>query len=200
MPERPRRQCRHFAASLLTIARLIGIKDISRHPVNSVRWTREDPAMSIAAADIMTSPATVVAPEASVAEIASLLASKHFSAVPVCRPDGTLAGIVSEADILKPFRESVRARRDWWLGVFAEGEELPQDFLDYIRRDTRTAADVMVPHVLTVEEQTTLPQIAELMMKHAIKRLPVLRDGKVVGIVSRADLVAAIARTPAMLI
>ena len=118
--------------------------------------------MSIAAADIMTSPATVVAPEASVAEIASLLASKHFSAVPVCRPDGTLAGIVSEADILKPFRESVRARRDWWLGVFAEGEELPQDFLDYIRRDTRTAADVMVPHVLTVEEQTTLPQIAEL--------------------------------------
>jgi CBS-domain-containing membrane protein len=156
--------------------------------------------MSITAADIMTAPAIVVRPETNMAEIASLLASRHFSAVPVCHPDNTLAGIVSESDILKPFRESVRARRDWWLGTIAEGEELPQDFLDYLRRDTRTAADVMVRHVITAEEQTTLPQIAEMMLNHVIKRLPVLRDGKVVGIVSRADLVAAIARTPAMLV
>jgi CBS domain-containing protein len=156
--------------------------------------------MAITAADIMTSPATFVGPETNMAEVASLLASKHFSAVPVCKPDHTLAGIVSESDILKPFRESVRARRDWWLGVIAEGEELPQDFLDYIRRDTRTAADVMVKHVFTAVEDTTLPELAELMIKHSIKRLPVLRDGKVVGIVSRADLVAAIARSPAMLV
>ncbi|MDR3534050.1 MAG: CBS domain-containing protein [Rhodopila sp.] len=156
--------------------------------------------MSITAAEIMSSPAITVAPQASIAEIASLLASKHFSAVPVCHPDHTLAGIVSEGDILKPFRESVRARRDWWLGVIAEGEELPQDFLDYLRRDMRTAADVMVHHVFTTEEHATLPQLAELLIKHGVKRLPVLRDGKVVGIVSRADLVAAIARTPAMLV
>jgi CBS-domain-containing membrane protein len=156
--------------------------------------------MAITAADIMTSPATFVIPETNMAEVASLLASKHFSAVPVCKPDHTLAGIVSESDILKPFRESVRARRDWWLGVIAEGEELPQDFLDYIRRDTRTAADVMVKHVFTAVEDTTLPELAELMIKHSIKRLPVLRDCKVVGIVSRADLVAAIARSPAMLV
>jgi len=156
--------------------------------------------MSITAADIMTSPVVSVTPETNMGEIASLLARKHFSAVPVCRPDNTLAGIVSESDILKPFRESVRARRDWWLGVIAEGEELPQDFLDYLRQDTRSAADVMVRHVLTAEEDTTLPQLAELMIKNGIKRLPVLRDGKVVGIVSRADLVAAIARAPAMLV
>jgi CBS domain-containing protein len=156
--------------------------------------------MSITAADIMTRPATVVRPETNMAEIASLLASKGFSAVPVCHPDNTLVGIVSESDILRPFRESVRARRDWWLGVIAEGEELPQDFLDYLRRDTRTAADVMVSKVYTAEEQTTLPQLAELMLNHGIKRLPVLRDGKVVGIVSRADLVGAIVRTPAMLV
>ena len=156
--------------------------------------------MPITAADVMTAPAIVVRPETNMAEIASLLASKRISAVPVCHPDNTLAGIVSESDILKPFRESVRARRDWWLGVIAEGEELPRDFLDYLRRDTRTAADVMVHHVFTAEEHTTLPQLAELMLSHNIKRLPVLRDGKVVGIVSRADLVAAIVRTPAMLI
>jgi CBS domain-containing protein len=156
--------------------------------------------MTIVTADVMTALATVVRPETNMAEIASLLASKHFSAVPVCHPDNTLAGIVSESDILKPFRESVRARRDWWLGVIAEGETLPQDFLDYLRQDTRTAADVMVRQVITAEEQTTLPQLAELMIHHGIKRLPVLRDGKVVGIVSRADLVTAIARCPAMLV
>lgn len=156
--------------------------------------------MSITAAEIMTSPVIVVTPQTSMAEIASLLASKRLSAVPVCHPDNTLAGIVSERDILKPFRESVRARRDWWLGVIAEGEELPQDFLDYIRQDTRSAADIMVHHVFTASEQETLPQLAESMIKHGVKRLPVLRDGKVVGIVSRADLVAALARTPAMLV
>ena len=156
--------------------------------------------MSIIAAAIMTTPVTVVAPQTSMAEIASLLASRHLSAVPVCHPDKTLAGIVSESDILKPFRESVRARRDWWLGVIAEGEELPQDFLDYIRQDTRTAADIMVANVFTAAEEDTLPQLAEMMIKHGIKRLPVLRDGKVVGIVSRSDLVAAIAQSPGMLV
>ena len=152
--------------------------------------------MPITAADIMTAPAIVVRPETNMAEIASLLASKHFSAVPVCNPDNSLAGIVSESDILKPFRELVRARRDWWLGVIAEGEDLPQDFLDYLRRDTRTAADVMVRHVITAEEHTPLPQLAELLLNDVIKRLPVLRDGKVVGIVSRSDLVAAIVQPP----
>jgi CBS domain-containing protein len=132
------------------------------------------------------------------AEVASLLASKHFSAVPVCRQDNTLVGIITESDILKPFRESVRARRDWWLGVIAEGEALPQDFLDYLRQDTRSAADVMVHQVFTAEEHTLLPELAELMLSHGIKRLPVLREGKVVGVVSRADLVAAVARSPAI--
>jgi CBS domain-containing protein len=156
--------------------------------------------MAITAVDIMTSPAVCVTPETNMAEIASLLASKHYSAVPVCHPDHTLAGIVSESDILKPFRESVRARRDWWLGVIAEGEELPQDFLDYIRCDTRTAVDVMVRHVITAPENATLPELAELMIKHSIKRLPILREGKVIGIVSRADLVTALAGNPAMLV
>jgi CBS domain-containing protein len=152
------------------------------------------------AAEIMTAPAIVVALQASVAEIAALLADKHISAVPVCNPDGSLAGIVSEGDILRPLRESVRQKRDWWLGMLAEGGELSQEFLDYMRLDTRTAADIMARHVYTADESATLPQLAETMTAHAIKRLPVLRDGRVVGIVSRADVVAAIARKPAMLI
>lgn len=156
--------------------------------------------MTTTAAEIMTSPVATVAPQASVAEIATLLSDKHISAVPVCRPDGTLAGLVSEGDLLRPFRESVRSKRDWWLGVLAEGEKMSQEFLDYIRLDTRTAAEIMTAHVHTASERATLPQLAELMTKHGVKRIPILRDGQVVGIVSRSDLVAALARAPAMLV
>lgn len=149
--------------------------------------------MSITAADIMTTPPVVVGPRSSMGEVAALLASRHFSAVPVCLEDGSLVGMVSESDILRPFRESVRARRDWWLGVIAEGEQLPQDFLDYIREDKRMAGEIMTRTVVTTTEDARLPELAEVMIKNAIKRLPVLRDGKLVGIVSRADLVRAVA-------
>jgi CBS domain-containing protein len=156
--------------------------------------------MTTTAAEIMTSPVITVAPEASVADIVALLAGKHISAVPVCGPGGTLAGIVTEGDILKPFRESVRQRRDWWLGMLAEGEELPQALLDYMRRDTRTAADIMARHVISADRAATLPALAELMMANGIKRIPIVSDGRVVGIVSRADMIAALARAPAMLV
>ena len=155
--------------------------------------------MAKTAADVMTSPPVVVASGASVAEIASLLAGKRISAVPVCQADGALLGLVSEGDLLRPFRESTRLRRDWWIGLLAEGEDLSQDFLDYLRQDTRTAADIMARPVVTADEQATLPQLAELMMQHGVKRIPILRDGRVAGIVSRSDLVAAIARAPEML-
>lgn len=155
--------------------------------------------MSITAADIMTTPPVVVGPRSSMAEVAALLASRHFSAVPVCREDGSLVGMVSESDILRPFRESVRARRDWWLGVLADGEQLPQDFLDYIRQDRRTAGEIMTQTVITTTEDASLPELAEVMIKNTIKRLPVVRDGKLVGIVSRSDLVRAIATSPGML-
>jgi CBS domain-containing protein len=92
------------------------------------------------------------------------------------------------------------SRRGWWLGLFAEGENLSQEFQDYIRRDTRTAKDLMVRHVITAGEIATLPELAELMASHRVKHIPILRDGKVVGIVSRADLITALARTPAMLV
>lgn len=156
--------------------------------------------MTISAADIMTAPPITVAPGATVAETAALMAAKHISAVPVCTADGTLVGLVSEGDILRPFRESVRQQRDWWLGLIAEGEELSQAFLDYMRTDTRSASDVMVRHVITAAPDATLPQLAELMTSRAIKRIPILRDGRLVGIVSRADLVAALARSPGMLV
>jgi CBS domain-containing protein len=154
--------------------------------------------MTTTAADIMTSPVITVSPDTSMGEIVAVLAQKHISAVPVCRPDGTLAGIVTEGDVLKPIRESVRARRDWWLGLLSEGEELPQAYLEYLRSDTRKANDVMVHDVITADRTATLGQIAELMIAHSIKRIPILSNDRVVGIVSRADMVAALALTPAL--
>jgi CBS domain-containing protein len=151
------------------------------------------------AADVMTSTVISVLPTATIAEIAALLSERHISAAPVCDREGKLLGLVSEGDLLRPFRESAKLRRDWWLGLLASGEELSDQFLDYIRLDTRTAADVMVRHVVTAEENATLPHLAELMIQHGIKRIPILRNGRVIGIVSRADLVAAIARAPALL-
>ncbi len=152
------------------------------------------------ASDIMTSPAVTVDPTASLAEIASLLSAKQISAVPVCHADGTLAGMVSDGDILRPFRESVREKRDWWLGLIAEGEELSQDYLDYLRGDTRSAGEIMARSVVTADPDATLPQLAELMVAHGVTRIPILRNRRVIGIVSRSDLVAAIARTPATLV
>ncbi|HKS91883.1 MAG TPA: CBS domain-containing protein [Tepidiformaceae bacterium] len=156
--------------------------------------------MTLNAADVMTSPAVVVLPQADASEIAHLLTTRRISAVPVCKPDGTLVGIVSEGDILRPFRESARLRRNWWLDMLASGEELSQDFLDYMRNDTRTADTMMVRHVITATEGTTVPMLAELMAANGVKRIPILRDGRVVGIVSRSDVIAALARAPAMLI
>jgi CBS domain-containing protein len=156
--------------------------------------------MSTTAAEIMTSPAVTARPEQPIAEVAQLLASRRISAVPVCAPDGTLLGMISELEIIRPFRESARARGDWWLSRLAEGEVLSQEFLDHMRRDNRSAADVMIRHVITAEAGTSLPELAELMTAHGVKRLPVLRQGKVVGVVSRADLVKAIARAPGILV
>lgn len=179
--------------------RLIWIKVEESAGAQDMIHIEGDSAVTVTAAEIMTAPVSVVTPQASVAEIATLLASKHISAVPVCGPDGALEGMVSEADLIRPFRESMRQRRDWWLSVLASGEELSQDFLDYLRLDTRSAADVMVHHVVTADEAATLPMLAELMVSHGVRRLPILRDKRVVGIVSRSDIVAALARAPAML-
>jgi len=155
--------------------------------------------MSVVAADIMSSPVITVTPKTTLAAIAKLLSDHKISAVPVLDEQGLVIGIVSEADVLKPFRESIRARRTWWLELIAEGENLPKDFLDYLRQETHTAADIMEPQVVTGDHQMTIPELAELAMKHGVRRLPIVRDGKLVGIVSRADLVRVIARTPAML-
>lgn len=152
--------------------------------------------MPIDAASIMTTNVISARPDDTVAKVARLLAANHISAVPVCDADGKLVGMLSEGDLMRPFSTETEVRRAWWLRMLAEGTELAPEFLEYVREDRRRAKDLMSTQVVSVAEQTSAREVADLMMMHRIKRVPVLRDGKVVGIVARADLVRAIAQTP----
>ena len=152
--------------------------------------------MPIDAAGIMTTHVVTAGPDDAVVKVARLLADNHISAVPVCDADGALLGMLSEGDLMRPFGAETATRRAWWLRMLAEGTELAPEFLAYVREDQRRAKDLMTTPVLSVTERTSVREIADLMMRHRIKRVPVLRDGRVVGVVSRADLVRAIAHMP----
>jgi CBS domain-containing protein len=156
--------------------------------------------MSLSAADIMTREVVTARPEDPVSKVAGLLAEHAISAVPVCDAQGKVIGMVSEGDLMRPFREQSVKKRDWWLTLLADGTELAPSFLEYIRLDKRSARDLMVTPVVTAQENTNVPAIADLLARHGIKRVPILRGGKLVGIVSRADVVRALARSPAALV
>jgi CBS domain-containing protein len=148
----------------------------------------------ITAADIMTREVVAVRPETSTRAIATLLFQHGISAVPVIDEADAVIGIVSEGDLL-PRNESEReARADWWLRMLAEGEELNPDFVAHVEHPERTARHIMSAPVVTVPDTADIVEVAEVLSANRIKRAPVLRDGRVVGIISRADLIKAVAR------
>jgi len=139
---------------------------------------------------IMTSPAVTVEPETEVRGIAELLLKKRISAVPVVSGEGNLVGIVSEGDLMRHAEGAVESPRSWWLTFFADPASQARR---YVKHHGRSAREVMTRDVVTVPEDATLPEIATLLEERRIKRVPVLRDGKVVGIVSRANLLQGVA-------
>ena len=151
------------------------------------------------AADIMTTDVITISPDASVKELAKLLSDHGVSGVPVVDRDGKLVGIVSEGDLmhraeLGAERRHPRRRRSWWLEMLAaEREEAARD---YIKSHGRTVKDLMTRDVVTVTEDTPISEVASRLEEKRIKRVPVVRDGKVVGIISRANLVRALATAP----
>jgi len=142
--------------------------------------------------DVMTTPAISVLPDATVREIAKLLLKRGISAVPVLDADGKLLGIVSEGDLLRRTETGTERQPSWWLTLIGDADKV-QDYID--SHGTR-AADVMTREVVSVKETATLASVATLLEKHHIKRVPVMRDGKVVGIVSRANLLQGLAAQP----
>jgi len=141
------------------------------------------------ASDIMTHEVISVAPDTSVAEIVSLMLQHHISALPVVQDDG-LVGIVTEGDLLRRVEIETDARRSRWLDFFAEAPTLAAE---YAKSHGRKAADVMTANVVSVRADTPIADIATTLATHHIKRVPVLRDGRLVGIVSRANLLQALA-------
>jgi CBS domain-containing protein len=145
------------------------------------------------ARDVMTSAVTLVGPDTPIREVAKILCEHGISAVPVVGEAGVPIGMISEGDLIGRNEADREARRDWWLTLLAEGEMLNADFLASLRAPERRARDVMAAPVVTVGEETEVNEIARLLTAYRIKRVPVLRDGGIVGIVSRADLVRALA-------
>lgn len=143
------------------------------------------------AKDIMTTRVVTVRPETLVKQIASELLAHHISAVPVVDKNDRLVGIVSEGDLLHRVETGTATRhRSYWLELFT-GEE--RRAAEYVKSHGRKAADVMTKDVVSVSEDTTVQEIAGILESRQIKRVPVVRDGRVVGIVSRANLVQGIA-------
>jgi CBS domain-containing protein len=144
------------------------------------------------ARDLMTRDVVTAHPDDSVATLARRLAERRVSALPVCDRDGTLRGIVTEGDLIRPLG-AANALGRWWIDLLQEGGEAAPAYLEFVRLRSRRAAEVMTRDVVTVSEDATVAEIAELMQLHGIKRVPVVREGRLVGLVARADLIRALA-------
>jgi CBS domain-containing protein len=142
------------------------------------------------ARDVMTTAVVTVLPGTEVREIAALFLERRISAVPVVDAQGQLRGIVSEGDLLNRPEAGTQHRRSWWLRLFSGPDDQARE---YLRVHGRRAEDVMSEKVVTVAEDMPLAKIASLLERHRIKRVPVMRDGKLVGIVSRANLLQGLA-------
>lgn len=150
-------------------------------------------ASNLSAADVMTRNVATVTPHTSLRAAAKLMASRKISGLPVVNAAGKLVGMVTEADLLRPDEEA-ESRHHWWLDMLAEGHDLSPEFLAAMRLTERPVEKVMHHEVVTVEETTPLRDVAKLIVEKGIKRVMVVNDGKLVGVVSRADLVEAIAQ------
>ena len=142
------------------------------------------------AADVMVSNVITVRSDTSVQEVAEALLANRISAVPVVNKAGELVGIVSEGDLIRRAETGTDRRRSWWLELLVGRTPLAAE---YVKAHARMVGDIMTRTVVTATPETSLRAIAELLEKNSIKRVPIVKSRKVVGIVSRANLVQALA-------
>jgi len=149
------------------------------------------------AADVMTTNVITVDPDTSVQALATLLSERGISGVPVVDRDNRLIGIVTEGDLLHRAETGTERRterrRSRWLDAIGSDQEAARD---YVKAHGRIVREIMTRDVISVSDTTDLGDVATLLETKRIKRVPVLHDGKLVGIVSRANLVRALAMTP----
>lgn len=141
------------------------------------------------ARDIMTTHLKTVAPHSLIHEITECLLTKHISAVPVIDGEGRVLGIISEGDIIHRVAAVSDGHRSWWTRLF-DGSE--NDAAEFIKTHAIHARDIMTREVTTVTEDTPAEEIVRILEKRKIKRVPVLRGERLVGIVSRSDLLRVV--------
>ena len=142
------------------------------------------------AADVMVTNVITVGLDACLQDVAHLLLTNRISAVPVVDNDGKVVGIVSEGDLMRRAEAGTGRRRSWWLSLLTGKEGLAAQ---YVKEHSRKVADVMTRDVITATPDTPLQDIANILEKNSIKRVPIIKDGKMVGLVSRANLLQALA-------
>lgn len=142
------------------------------------------------AADVMVSNVITVDPESCVQDVADVLLKSRISAVPVVDKTGALLGIVSESDLMRRTESGTERRRSAWLDILGSKQAAIADF---VKARSRHVVDVMTRDVVTVTPTTPLSDVAALLERKRIKRVPVMKGNTLVGIVSRSNLLQALA-------
>ena len=142
------------------------------------------------AIDVMVHDVATVRPDTDVADATKLLAEHDVSALPVLDQDGNLIGMLSEADLIHRAEIGTEKHRPWWLEAVTGATTLAEEFA---KSHGKKVGEVMTAGVISVTEETPLSEIAALFERKHIKRVPVVKDGKLIGIVSRANLIQALA-------
>jgi CBS domain-containing protein len=144
----------------------------------------------VIAADVMVRDVVAIGPDDSVARAAALMTANDVSALPVIDGDGHLIGILSEADLLRREEIDTATRRPSWVETVTPATTRAAEF---VKSHSKRVADLMSTDVISVSETASLNDIAALLERNRIKRVPVVRGDQVVGIVSRGNLIQALA-------
>lgn len=142
------------------------------------------------AIDVMVRDVVTVRPDTDVADAVKLLAEHDVSALPVLDDTGKLVGMLSEADLIHRVEIGTEKRLPWWQEAVTGASTLAADFA---KSHGKKVAEVMTASVVSVSEETPLSEIAAVLERTGIKRVPVVKDGKLVGVVSRSNLIQALA-------
>jgi CBS domain-containing protein len=137
----------------------------------------------------MSKPVVGIDPSASIAEAAAMMLFRKISGFPVIRGDGTLVGIVSEGDFLRRGELGTQRKRSRWLEFLISPGKAAGE---YVHANGRRIQEVMSQDVVTASPTASLAEVVELMTRHHVKRIPVVDAGKVVGIITRSDLLRAL--------
>jgi len=142
------------------------------------------------AADVMVRNVVSVKPDDTVGDVVDLLLEHDISAVPVTDDENRVVGILSEADLIHRQEIDTEKPHRWWIEAVLPASKLANEFT---KAHGQRVDEIMSPAVVTAAEDTPLGEIATLLERHRIKRVPIVRDGKLVGIVSRSNLIQALA-------